>query len=572
MIEGFFIEFSIIVLIALVCAGIMRFLKQPLIIGYILAGILISPYAFNLVSSADAMSTLAQVGIALLLFMVGLNLNPKHIKDVGKVSLFAGLAQIIFTFFICFFIANLVGFSTTVSIYVAIALTFSSTIIVMKLLSDKGDIDSLYGRISVGFLIVQDLVAIAALMVISSMSNNNINLSSFALETVVKGVVLFILLFLFGISLLPRIIKFAAKSQEFLLLFSIGWCLALAAVFSVFGFSVEIGALLAGVTLSLSPYRFEISARLRPLRDFFIVLFFILLGSQMIFSSFNKLLIPIILFSAFTLFIKPILIMILLGLFGYTKRTSFLTGITLAQISEFSFIVIALGVKVGHLPKEILSLVAFVGLITIAGSTYFILYVNKLYKILIPYLKVFERKSKKIDEHKYHSNNSYDIILFGLNRIGYDLLNSFKKIKKNFLIVDFNPETVLDLAKQGVDCRYGDAGDSELLNDLNLHKVKMVVSTIPNFDTNSLLIKNVRKKNKKAIIIVVSHDIEKAISLYKQGATYVIMPHFLGGTHTSAMIEGFGFDTSKFLKKKIEHTSHLKKRKKIGHDHPKHSY
>ena len=572
MIEGFFVEFSIIVLIAVVCAGVMKLLRQPLIIGYILAGIIISPYALDIFSSADSVSTLAQVGVALLLFMVGLNLNPSHIRDIGGVSLSAGLGQIVLTFLVCFFIAKPLGFSTISSVYIAIALTFSSTIIVMKLLSDKGLINSLHGRILTGFLIVQDIVAIVILMIISSLSKNFFSLPSFAFFTISKGFLLFSSLFLFGVFFLPRMVRFAAKSQEFLLLFSIGWCLALSVIFLLAGFSVEIGALLAGITLSLSPYRFEISARLRPLRDFFIVLFFILLGSQMVFSNFRSFLLSIIIFSAFTLFVKPVIIMSLLGLFGYTKRTGFLSGITLAQISEFSFIVVALGVKVGHLPKEILSLVAFIGLLTIAGSTYFIRYNNRLYSIFSPVLGIFEKRSRKVDEHKYHSKKSYEIILFGLNRIGHDLLKSFKKIKKDFLVVDFNPETILDLAKQNIDCRYGDAGDTELLKDLNLHKTKMIVSTIPSFETNSLLINFIRKKNRKNIIIVVSHDIEKAIKLYKLGASYVIMPHFLGGSHTSALIKDFGFDVRKFLKKKVEHIAHLKNRRRIGHNHPKYSY
>ncbi|OYT32049.1 sodium:proton exchanger [Candidatus Woesearchaeota archaeon] len=564
-----FIEFSLIVLIAVLCAGFMRLLRQPLIIGYILAGILISPYGFNLVSSAAAMNTLAQIGIALLLFMVGLNLNPASIKNVGKVAILAGLGQVFFTFIICFVTAKLFGLSSLVSLYVAIALTFSSTIIVMKLLSDKGEVDSLYGRISVGFLIIQDLAAIVVLMVVSSLSIGNVTLSSFALETLLKGVLLFTFLFLVGAYLLPGTIKFVAKSQEFLLLFSIGWCLALATVFSYFNFSVEIGALLAGVTLSLSPYRFEISSKMKPLRDFFIILFFIMLGSQMVFVNISHYVPLIIVFSLLTLIGKPLIILILLCFFGYTRRTGFLTGITLAQISEFSFIIAALGVKVGHLSKEVLSFLAIIGLITIAGSTYFILYANKLYSFFSKYLKVFERQ-KKIDLNSYHKIKPYEIILFGFNRIGLNLLESFKKLKKDFLIIDYNPETILSLAKEGINCRYGDASDSELLKELHLSKAKMVVSTIPSFETNTLLIHEIRKRNKKTIIIVVSHDIDEAMSLYDAGASYVIMPHFLGGTHTSAMIEGFGLNLNKFLKEKVSHIEHLKKRKLLGHEHPKH--
>ena len=564
-----FIELSIIIGITVLIAGIMKLLKQPLIIGYILTGIIVGPRLLNIISSTETISILSHIGIALLLFIVGLSLSPRVIKEVGKVSSITGVGQVIFTSLIGFFICKLLGFSIVVSVYVAIALTFSSTIIIMKLLSDKGDIRTLYGKISIGFLIVQDLIAIIILMVISSIPAG-FNFANLVFGTILKGFGLLVLLFLVGIYILPKVTKIIAKSQEFLLLFSIGWCLALASLFHYLNFAMETGALIAGITLSLSPYRYEISSKMRPLRDFFVVLFFILLGSQMGFADVSLYIIPIIIFSAFILIGNPLIVMTLMGLLGYTKRNSFLAGLTVAQISEFSLILIALGVKVGHLSNEILSFVTAIGLITIAGSSYMIIYANKIYPHISKYLKIFERKGSKVDEHKYHKEGIYDIILFGYNRIGYDLLESFKKIKKKFLVVDYNPETIISLAKEGTDCRYGDASDSELLNELNFSKAKMIYSTIPDFDTNILLINKIKECNKKAIIIVVSHQIDEAIELYDKGATYVIMPHFLGGRYASTLIEKHGLDFDKFLNEKITHIEHLRKRKQIGHEHPRH--
>ena len=564
-----FIELSIVILIAVVVAGIVRLLRQPLIIGYILTGIIVSPYFLNIVKSTDAIATFAQIGIVLLLFMVGLNLNPKIIKDVGKVSLVTGVGQVIFTSLVGFFIGQLLGFSTIVSIYIAIALTFSSTIIIMKLLSDKGDLETRYGRIAIGFLIIQDLIVIVILMVISSIPAG-INFTTLALETVLKGVGVLLLLFLISVYIFPQLTKAIAKSQEFLLLFSIGWCFAIASLFYYLNFSIEAGALLAGITLSLSPYHYEIGSKMKPLRDFFIILFFILLGSQMIFTNISQYIIPIIIFSIFILIGNPLIVMVLMGLLGYTKRNSFLAGLTVAQISEFSLILVALGVKVGHLTTDILSLVTIIGLITIAGSTYLILYANKIYPYLSKYLGIFERKGKKVDEHRYIKDGIYDIILFGYDRVGYDILESFKKIKKKFLVIDYNPETITKLAKEDFDCKYGDVSDSELLNELNFSKIKMVVSTIHNLDTNLLLINKIRDSNKKTIITVVSHQIDEAIKLYDAGATYVLMPHFLGGHHVSTMIEEHGLNLNKFLKEKIAHIEHLRKRKEAGHEHPRH--
>jgi len=562
-------ELSIIIGITVLIAGIMKLLKQPLIIGYILTGIIVGPRLLNIISSTETISILSHIGVALLLFIVGLSLSPRVIKEVGKVSSITGVGQVIFTSLIGFFISRLLGFSTVVSVYVAIALTFSSTIIIMKILSDKGDIRTLYGKISIGFLIVQDLIAIIILMVISSIPAG-FDFTNLVFGTILKGFGLLVLLFLVGIYILPKVTKIIAKSQEFLLLFSIGWCLALASLFHYLNFAMETGALIAGITLSLSPYRYEISSRMRPLRDFFIVLFFILLGSQMLFTDIIQYIIPIIILSVFILIGNPLIVMTLMGLLGYTKRNSFLAGLTVAQISEFSLILIVLGVKVGHLTNEILSFVTAIGLITITGSSYMIIYANRIYPHISKYLKIFERKGSKVDEHKYHKEGIYDIILFGYNRIGYDLLESFKKIKKKFLVVDYNPETIMDLAKEGTDCRYGDASDSELLNELNFSKAKMIYSTIPDFDTNLLLINKIKECNKKAIIIVVSHQIDEAIELYDKGATYVLMPHFLGGRYASTLIEKHGLDFDKFLNEKITHIEHLRKRKQIGHEHPRH--
>ena len=419
-----FIELSIIIAITVLIAGIMRLLKQPLIIGYILAGIIVSPSFLNIVKSTETISVFSQIGVTFLLFIIGISLNPRVIKEVGKVSLVTGIGQIIFTSLIGFFISKLLGFSTIVSIYIAIALTFSSTIIIMKLLSDKKDTDRLYGKISIGFLLVQDIFAIILLMIVSSFSGG-LTLSELSLQSLIIGVLLIGGFVLISIYVLPKLSIFIAKSQEFLFLFSIGWGMGLAALFHYIGFSMEIGALVAGIALSMSPFHYEISSKLRPLRDFFIILFFILLGSQMAFGTMNQIIVPAIIFSSFILIGNPLIVMTLMGFLGYKKKTGFQAGLTVSQISEFSLILIALGVSVGHLTQEVLSLVTIVGLITISGSTYLIMYSDKIYPYLSKYLYIFERK-RLIERGKELEN--YNVVLFGYNRIGYDLLQSFKKL------------------------------------------------------------------------------------------------------------------------------------------------
>ena len=558
-----FIEISIILVLATVIAAVMRILKQPAIIGYILTGVIVSPFFLNLIKSQDTLVIFSQIGVAFLLFIVGLSLNPKVIKEVGKASLITGIGQVIFTSLIGFFIARFLGFELITALYIAVALTFSSTIIIMKLLSDKGDLDKLYGKISIGFLLVQDLIAVFILIIVSSFSEPNQALSSI-LFLLIKGSLIVLLLVLISLYVLPKLEFFFAKSQELLFMFSVGWGLGLASLFYLIGLSLEIGALIAGITLSLSPYNNEVSSKMKPLRDFFIVLFFIVLGSQLIFDNFSKFLAPTIIFSLFILIGNPLIVMILMGMLGYTKKTGLQAGFTVAQISEFSLILIALGVSVGHLTTEILSLVTVIGLVTIIGSTYLINYSDKIYIPLEKYLSIFERKNVKKDKKK----KAFDIILFGYNRIGFDFVNSFKRLKKKFLIVDYNPEVISNLLKEKIECVYGDVDDIEFLGQLNLKDIKMGVSTIPDFETNLLLIGTIRKVNKKAVIMCVSHHIDEAYKLYAKGASYVIMPHFLGGKYASTMIDRNGLNFNKFLDEKKKHIIHLKRRSNLGHHHP----
>jgi Kef-type K+ transport system membrane component KefB/Trk K+ transport system NAD-binding subunit len=560
-----FIELSLIIVVAMVVTSIIRLLRQPMIIGYIITGIILSPHFLGLIRSNESMLVFSQIGIALLLFIVGLNLNPKVLKDFGLGPLIAGgIGQVVFTFIVGFFIIRAFSFDILTSLYIAIALTFSSTIIIMKLLSDKNDLDTIYGRFATGFLIIQDIVVIALLIIISSTTSGG-SLSSLLFKTLLLGILLIIALVFIAKYLLPHLCTFFARSQEYLFLFSIGWGLGLATLFHLINFSIEIGALIAGITLALSPYHYEISAKLKPLRDFFIILFFISLGSQLVFESVGKFIVPIIILSLVVLIGDTIIVMVLMGLLGYGKRIGFFTGLTMAQISEFSLILIALGVKIGHLTTDVLSMVTIIGLITIAGSTYLIMYAEKIYPYLAPFLGIFERKNAKESKKKVRE---YNVILFGYNRIGYDILDSFKKIKKKFLVVDYNPDTISDLTKSGVNCIYGDANDSELLDELDLKNVKMIISTIPEFEANLVLLNKVRRVNKKSIVILVSHQIDEAKVFYDNGASYVLMPHFLGGHYASNMIIKHGFNRKKFLGEKRKHITHLKRRKKIGHEHP----
>jgi len=570
MVEQIFIQLGLIFFTAFIISYIVRLFNQPIVIGYILAGIIascmISVGFMNLDASSEVISLFSKFGVAFLLFMVGLHMNPKVIKEIGLVSMLIGFGQIIITFILgMIFCTYLLGFNFLTSIYVAIALAFSSTIIVMKLLSDKRCLDSLYGKVSIGVLIIQDLVAIFVLVFISSLGNGFVSDSS-VLTSLIAGGGLVLLLFFVGYFMLPHFVKRIASSQELLFLFSICWCFIIAALFSYFGFSIEIGALLAGIALSISQYSIEISSKVKPLRDFFLIIFFIILGLNMQISNFGSIVLNAVILSIFVLLLKPVITMGLMAMMGYTKRTNFMVGTAIAQISEFSLIILALGVVSSQISPDILSTLTFTAIITITLSTYLISYSNGIYPKISGVLSIFEksnlRKNKKMDK-------KYDAILFGYNRIGFGILESFKKMKNDYLVVDFNPDTIETLSRFRIPCIYGDAYDSDFLKELPLKKLSLAVSTIPDFETNVLLVEYLKTINPDAIIILRASNIKDALELYKKGASYVLTPHFLGGEYVAHMIIEGKTNENEYKLEKDKHIKMLNDRARFGHEgHP----
>src|SRR3989344_4055658 len=415
-----FVELSLLVVVATLISLVMKLLKQPLVVGYIAAGILVGPYAFNILQAHQEVELFSKIGVAILLFIVGLMLNPDVMREVGKVSIVTGIGQVIFTSLIGFLIIYALGFEMITALYIGVALTFSSTIIILKLLSDKGDIQKLYGKIAIGLLLVQDVIAVVFLLIITVLGAALVTTSAAFSGDVVseilmllgKGVLIVVLLYLVSRYVLPSVLKFVAGYQEVLFIFSLAWGLGISSLFYTLGFSIEIGALAAGVTLAASPAAYEIASRMKPLRDFFIMLFFILLGSQIIISEISVLLMPAVVLSVFVLVGNPLIVFVLMNLLGYRARTSFMVGLTVAQISEFSLILVALGYSFGHVSKEIVSLVTLVGIITIAASTYLILYADRIYLWFKSVLHLFMIRKSPTRELAPRKDQAY-IIIFG---------------------------------------------------------------------------------------------------------------------------------------------------------------
>ena len=561
-------EISFVIIFATVFAYFARFLKQPLIPAYILAGIIIGP-VLGLISNTEVITTLSEIGIAFLLFIVGLEIDIKKLKHVGLVSSFGGLIQVVSTFTIAFIVSLLIGFFVLESVYIALIVAISSTMVVIKLLSDKRQIDTLHGKIIIGILLVQDLVAIIALSILVTLSE----FSFLALAiSLFKGLVVLLIALAVGKFIFPSIFGFAAKSQELLFISAVAVSLLYSMLFNYIGFSIAIGAFVAGVSLANLPYSIEIIAKIKSLRDFFSVIFFVSLGMQLLLGTFEKILSPLLVLLFLVVIVKPLLTVFATSFFGYKKRTAFLTSISLAQISEFSLIIVAQGLLLGHISQEIFSITILLAIITITLTTYFVKFENGIYKRLAGFLDFFDKFSENKEGLEYiPKKRKAEIIICGYNRIGYDIVRTLKKMGKNMLVVDFNPETIKSLIGDKIPALYGDIGDTEVLERLNFKKANMLISTIPTKRDNLMLIKTAKNANRNIAILASADQIKEALDLYEAGADYVVLPHFLGGEHLSVLIENISPKISKLIEYKIKHIKELKEKHVLSHRHPVHA-
>lgn len=565
--ETIFFNLGAILIIATVAAYLSRILKQPLIPAYIITGVLLGPTGFALVQDQTIINTFAEFGIAFLLFVVGLELDFSRLKTTGFVATAGGIIQMAILFIAGFLVSLFLGFIQLEAIYVALIIAFSSTFVVVKMLSDKKELDTLHGRILIGILLMQDIIAILALAILHTLNNFS---PSFLIISILQGVALLGVALLFGKFVFPPLFKFAAKTQELLFLLSISVCF----LFSIFAlnmnYSIAIGAFIAGVTLANLPYNYEIIGRVKPLRDFFATSFFVSLGMQLQFSYMNKLIIPMMIIGLFVVLIKPTIIMISVLFFGYSRSTAFKSAFPLAQMSEFSLIIMTQGLLLKHISKEFFTMGVMVGIITIVISTYFIQYDEWMYKFIAKPFTFLDKIGKAQRELDYHpEDHKYHVIMVGVNRIGYGIIKTLKKIKKKMFVVDYNPEIVRDMIRQNIPCMYGDIGDIEIIERLNIKDAQIIISTVPHIKDNIFLIRKARDKNKKVVIFVTASEIDEALKLYDVGADYVILPHFLGGDRVSYLLQENVENMDTLLQTKLSHIKELHHRKRIGHEHPK---
>jgi Kef-type K+ transport system membrane component KefB len=533
--DSIFIEISLLLVITVVISFLIRFLRQPLIIAYIFSGIIAGPFILNLFDgNHDLYTTFAQFGVVLLLFIIGLNLNFNHLKSIGKTSLITGLGQVAFTAGIGLVLLLAMNMQLIAAIYLAIAITFSSTIIIMKLLSDKKETETVYGRHTIGLMLVQDVIAVFLIIFLGMISSEDPNGGATILVLISKLIISLSVLYLASKYLLPKLLNKIAGSSELLFLFTLAWCFGVASLLLVLGFSIEIGAIISGIALSSSPYQLEIGSRIKPLRDFFLILFFIVLGSEMIIGSFGEVVVPALILSVFILVGNPLILYILFRNLKFTRRNSFLAGLTAAQVSEFGFVILFAGRHLGHIQGNEVAIFTAVAIVTIFVSSYLISYNGQVYQFFLPLFKIFgpdkHRQTEKVQtKHK--------VWVVGYRRIGERVAEALTDLKVDFGVIDFDPEAIEKLQKNNIPHYFGDISDIEFLEGLPIASSKLVIMTIPSVNDQISLMEFVRDCKSKVLIIANAYQRNDAATLYENGAGFVIMPYLLGGQWISKILK-----------------------------------
>ncbi|VVB79690.1 Glutathione-regulated potassium-efflux system protein KefB [uncultured archaeon] len=527
--ELLLVELGAIIIMAAIFALFARLIKQPPILAYVIAGFIIGPAAFALVKDIEIIKSFSEIGIAFLLFIAGLEISFKKLKQVNikKIILITTL-QVFLVFFITLLLVKYIKLDLRQGVYISTALAFGSTMVVVKLLSDKGELVTMHGRIVLGILLLQDLFAILAVVLLTS-EKLSIMVLAFALLKLVSMVLIAYLLQRFLFRIIFKNATESPHSKELLLLSSLAVLFAFVMIAISLELSIAIGAFIAGVSLANLPFRVELESRVGPLRDFFSILFFVALGMQITLGGLDNEF-PLFLFLIVGAFIlKPLITFLLLRTSGYRQRTAFVSSLALAQLSEFSIIVGVLGFDLGILSQSILSMIILTTIITMSLTVFFVDYEDKFYRVfkwplsLLRFIPVNENLGYRDKEKK-------TVLLIGCDRMGSIILRELiKENKGEVLVLDYNPEVIAKLREKRISCIYGDVKSPDLLENLNLAELKKVVSTVPDLDDGLVLLEKLHKYNKNIQIILTAKNISDALELYDHGADYVMIPRFTAG-------------------------------------------
>lgn len=510
--------------------------KQPLILGYLLGGVLVGPnLGLELVHSHESVAEIANLGLVFLLFMIGLELDVKEILRMGRVVLLTGLFQ----FPVCFGAQYLVfvavesaglkfGSGSYAAMYCALVCGISSTMIVVKLLSEKGETDRPNGRLTVGILIFQDIWAMVFLAIQPNLASPDLVILCKQFGMIAA---LIVLALLYAKFVMPAVLFFASKSVELMLVLSLSWCffMGVTAQLPWVGVGMELAALIAGVALATFPYSAEFNGKIKYIRDFFITLFFAALGMQIPVPSFKPIL-TALLVSCTVLLFRWLGIFLLVYMLGGTPRLGILATLNLSQISEFALVICSLGMGYGHIDASTLEIIIWVFMILSIFSSNLINYNHDVYQGIAWLSRRICRAGLSHENEEPTHEDDRDILLLGFHRIGSMLIAEFEhhapKLLRKLQVVEFNQSIKEPLLRRGVKFTYGDFSSAEFLEHCFHGEPKIIISTTPDTmlqgTSNLRILKVAMTVWPKAHIIVTADNPEQASELYDAGAHYVL--------------------------------------------------
>lgn len=526
-------DIGLAIVAATVLAYVARFARQPLLLAYIGAGILIGPVGLRYVSDAASIQSLAELGLAFLLFIVGLEIDVRKLLESGKVATVATAVQAAGSALLGWGTARLLGYEGLPALYLGLAVTFSSTMVVVKLLSDRSELDTLPGRVTLGILLVQDVLAVVVLAIQPSLGGAGEG--SLALEislSVAKGVALVGGALLAGRFVLPHLLRAVAKSPEILLVSAVSWCFLVCYAAIETGFSSAMGALVAGVSLSTLPYSIEVVAKIRSLRDFFVTLFFVSLGMLLPVPT-PALVLAALALSAVVLASRFLTVPPVLRLLGHDNRSGLLSAIHLSQISEFALVILLIGVsdRFRHIPQEIVSLGVMVLVVTATASTYLVQYSHPLVRTIGRLIGATRLEDPMSGASRRNEHGEVPIVLVGCFRVASSLVHDLLAAGREFRVIDFNPRTHRELLSLGVPSVYGDISHLDTLEHAGVARARVLISSVPDDflrgTSNRKLLDSLRSLNPTAAIVVTAESAAQALELYEAGADYVLVPRVL---------------------------------------------
>jgi Kef-type K+ transport system membrane component KefB len=503
---------SLVIILATILGYIARALKQPTIIAYFLTGLIIGPFGLGLLASDSNLISLSELGIAFLLFIAGLDLNLGKLKSIGLPVAAVSIIQMVFTFMIAGFITFFLGYSAIEAFYFGIVIAFSSTLVVVKYLSDRKRTASLFGRWAIGILLLQDIFAV---LILSFLPNIGSLSGGVLFRIALSGAVLIFLTILMNRIIIPNVLRYSAKTKELFFLTSLSTAFLFISLSYLLGFSIAIGGFLAGIALASYPYNIGIGTDTRPLRDFFLVIFFTTLGMQVNPSVILPNLGIFFILFLLVLIIKPLTIIGSMKMFGYKKSVPVLVGLYLAQASEFSFIIVQQGLSLGQISGDIAAVITIFTLFTMVISPYIFSLAGS----------IAGKISRSREEMGFMELKDH-IVILGCHKAGKYVIEN---VGHPLVCVDHDPDIIENIKQNKHNCVYGEADNEDVLEAVNVSKAKLVISAIPDLETNIFVVKTIKRMNHKVHIIARALTLPEALQLYKAGADYVVVPMRLTG-------------------------------------------